>query len=125
VRYAAAFWAVSEEGRVLLQRRPEDGLLGGMMELPSSPWLERRDCQALDAAPLAADWRRLPGEVEHGFTHFRIVFEVYAAERIDEAGVPGVWRRPEEFRDLALPTMTKKVVRHAMNGGRAEQIGLL
>ena len=124
VRYAAAFWTVSADGRVLFRRRPEDGLLGGMMELPSSPWLDAAPDDALASAPVAGNWRRLPGQVEHGFTHFRIVFDVYAAEGVGEDAA-GVWRRPAEFRDLALPTMTKKVVRHALNGGSAEQERLI
>src|SRR5579885_2301985 len=38
VRRGVAFWAVREDGAVLLRRRPEAGLLGGMMEVPSTPW---------------------------------------------------------------------------------------
>lgn len=113
-RFAAAYWAVSREGRVLFRRRPENGLLGGMMEIPSSPWGDSLPAQPDAQAPFAADWRRLPGEVEHGFTHFRIIFEVYAAIDVRETEAAGVWKLPREFGDLALPTMTKKVVRHAL-----------
>lgn len=123
-RYAAAFWAVSGNGRILFRRRPEDGLLGGMMELPSSAWRDGPPARPTAEAPFAADWRRLPGEVEHGFTHFRIVFTVYAVGDVAEDAVPGVWKGPKEFRDLALPTMTKKVVRHALAAGLAAQPSL-
>ena len=41
VRHAAAFWIERADGAVLLRRRPAAGLLGGMMEVPSTDWRER------------------------------------------------------------------------------------
>src|SRR5262249_5271761 len=38
LRHGAIFWAVRRDGSVLLRRRPEEGLLGGMMEFPSTDW---------------------------------------------------------------------------------------
>ena len=38
LRHGVAFWAVRADGAVLLRRRPEKGLLGGMMEVPSTDW---------------------------------------------------------------------------------------
>lgn len=124
-RYAAAFWSMSRTGRVLFRRRPENGLLGGMMELPSSEWSDSVPARPAEFAPFAADWHRLPGEVEHGFTHFRIVFEVYAARDTAEDAAMGIWKRPDEFHELALPTMTKKIVRHASAAGLVAQPSLL
>ena len=40
VRRGAAFVAVRRDGAVLLRRRPPKGLLGGMLEVPSTPWTE-------------------------------------------------------------------------------------
>jgi len=97
---------------VLLQRRPEEGLLGGMMEVPSTPWEERADFH--DAPPLDADWRELPGFVEHGFTHLRLELKVMAARVDARKATFGVWVLPEKFGDHALPTLTRKIVRHAL-----------
>ncbi|HYU11045.1 MAG TPA: A/G-specific adenine glycosylase, partial [Stellaceae bacterium] len=36
-RYGVVFWLSRGDGAVLLRRRPEKGLLGGMIELPSTP----------------------------------------------------------------------------------------
>src|SRR5579875_1285161 len=41
LRYGVAFWITRPDGAVLLRRRPERGLLGGMIEIPSTPWRER------------------------------------------------------------------------------------
>ena len=37
-RYGIAFLVQREDGAVLLRQRPEAGLLGGMLEVPSTPW---------------------------------------------------------------------------------------
>ena len=75
--------ALREDNAVLLRERPLKGLLGGMLETPSSPWTERGGCSgksALDHAPLKAQWREVPGLVEHTFTHFHLELAVYLAE---------------------------------------------
>ncbi len=113
-RRGIAFWAVRDDGAVLLRRRPDEGLLGGMMEVPSTPWREApwTVAEALGHAPSKARWRRLPGVVHHGFTHFRLELELLTAE---VTGAPdGVWCPPGRFADHALPTAMKKVVRHAL-----------
>ncbi|MBI3673627.1 MAG: A/G-specific adenine glycosylase [Rhizobiales bacterium] len=38
VRRGVAFWIERADGAVLLRRRPEKGLLGGMMEVPCARW---------------------------------------------------------------------------------------
>ncbi|MCX8500794.1 MAG: A/G-specific adenine glycosylase, partial [Alphaproteobacteria bacterium] len=38
-RFGTLFWCEDQQGRLLLRRRPPNGLLGGMVEIPSSEWL--------------------------------------------------------------------------------------
>ncbi len=118
LREGLAFWTMRSDGAVLLRRRPERGLLGGMMEVPSSDWgasdWAARQSPDLAQAPVAADWRELPGLVNHGFTHFRLELTVVAARVRKNARADGVWIMPDAFGDHALPTLTKKVVRHAL-----------
>jgi A/G-specific adenine glycosylase len=42
-RKGAAFVAVRNDGAVLLRKRPESGLLGGMAEVPTTAWTARMD----------------------------------------------------------------------------------
>ena len=117
-RYGTAFWAVRADGAVLLRRRAETGLLGGMMEIPSTDWTEEppRGGEAIIRAPLEADWRLVPGEVRHTFTHFRLelaVMEGRVGEGWREAH--GLWVPVERLGDHALPTVMKKVVRQALS----------
>jgi A/G-specific adenine glycosylase len=114
-RYGVAFWLVRADGCVLLRRRPEKGLLGGMVEIPSTPWREARwtMVEALAAAPHRASWSPLPGIVRHGFTHFRLDLQILAGETAEPPD--GMWSAIDSLGEHALPTLMKKVVRHALS----------
>jgi A/G-specific adenine glycosylase len=115
LRYGVLFWFSREDGAVLLRRRPEQGLLGGMIELPSTPWRQEPwDLdEAVTAAPATTDWTRLPGTVLHGFTHFRLELALLAG--VSRGDFDGIWAKPAEFGRYALPTLTKKAIRHAQS----------
>ena len=103
------------DGAVLLRRRPESGLLGGMIEVPSTPWREAEwsEAEALGSAPASTQWTALPGMVQHGFTHFRLDLTILTATTSDPP--EGIWARPEQFKDYAFPTLTKKIAKHALS----------
>ena len=112
LRYGVAFWLTRQDGAVLLRRRPPHGLLGGMTEIPSTPWREEPWTmeEAASLAPAAAEWTRLPGIVRHGFTHFVLQLAVLAAKGLAE----GMWSPVDRLGEHALPTLMKKVARHAI-----------
>jgi A/G-specific adenine glycosylase len=116
-RRGVAFWLVAKDGSVLLRRRPPQGLLGGMMEVPSTDWREGAGWsldEAVSAAPHAAQWRALPGVVRHTFTHFHLELSVAAARAPANATPRGLWCALDKLGDQALPTLMRKVVRHAL-----------
>ena len=113
-RRGVAFWIVAPDGSVLLRRRVESGLLGGMMEVPSTDWVPDgvwTTAEAIKQAPVQADWREVTGMVRHTFTHFHLELTVLAARVDDPSGIDGVWCAPGQFSAYALPTVMKKVVR--------------
>ncbi len=117
-RHAVAFWVAAPDGTLLLRRRPEKGLLGGMMEVPSTPWREGvwAAAEAGPAAPLQADWQVLPGTVRHTFTHFHFEVTVWAASA-DKTGFPaevGRWVALDALDGEALPTVMRKIIAHGM-----------
>jgi A/G-specific adenine glycosylase len=110
VRKGIAFWIEREDGAILLRRRPEKGLLGGMMEVPSTEWLTERPGEP--ATPFDAEWRKA-GRVEHTFTHFHLELDVWHA-RLPESATPsidGTWVAPDVLHEEALPTVMRKIVR--------------
>ena len=115
LRHGVSFWLMRADGAVLLRRRPEKGLLGGMIELPTTPWrAEPWDmAEAMVHAPQPLQWEALPEPVRHGFTHFEIELMVAAAETKGDGDPSDIWCPPSRFSDYALPTLTRKLVRHA------------
>jgi A/G-specific adenine glycosylase len=112
-RYGVAFWAIRDDGAVFLRRRPEKGLLGGMMEIPTSAWRDRPwpADEALAAAPFPAAWQPHPGSVRHTFTHFHLELALVTAEfPVTTMLDSGIWCRPNQLSDQALPTLMKKIV---------------
>ncbi|WP_374450421.1 A/G-specific adenine glycosylase, partial [Stella sp.] len=119
-RHGVAYWLTASDGRVLLRRRPAEGLLGGMMEVPTGPFRDRpwEAAEAVTAAPVAADWRPLAGTVAHGFTHFGLELRLFAARIGGADPALGTWSEVARLGDHALPTLMKKVVRHALAAGQ-------
>ena len=117
-RHAVAFWLAGPDGGLLLRRRPEKGLLGGMMEVPSTPWRESpwTPEEASGSVPLEASWRVLPGQVRHTFTHFHFAVEVWAAavEAPDTAPAEGRWVALDRLDGEALPTVMRKIIDHGL-----------
>jgi len=103
VRRGTIFW-LECDGHVLLQRRADKGMLGGMRALPTGPWTTGDP--GLAEAPIAADWSASGGG-RHVFTHFALDYAVVAAntntrdaegewwpiDRLDQAGLPSLFAR--------------------------------
>lgn len=97
-RYATAFILRREDGAILLRRRPPQGLLGGMMEVPTTPWEEGKKHE---------NW--IGPIVRHTFTHFH--FEVAVQLLTDLEAFKGVWVEPQDLKNYALPTVMKKIIK--------------
>jgi len=112
-RRGVVWWLEDRQGRVMLRRRPESGLLGGMMEFPGSPWTE-----ALPdgEAPVPVRDERAVGAVTHVFTHFRLDLDVRMA-RTTAALDDAVWADPDALDRYALPTVMKKVAQAVARAG--------
>jgi A/G-specific adenine glycosylase len=116
LRRGASFVAIRADDHVLVRSRPAKGLLGGMTEVPSTEWSKDFDeAGALTHAPLKATWRRLPGAVEHGFTHFPLQQSVYVAKVSAKTKAPSGmrWVAVADLHGEALPNVMRKVVAHA------------
>jgi A/G-specific adenine glycosylase len=118
-RHAVFFWLIRDDGAVLFQKRPDEGLLGGMVMPPSTTWREAEpwaEDETLFHVPARTEWLALNGSVRHTFTHFHFDMSVWVGQA--EGTAPdGIWTRPEDFGTLALPTVAKKICRHALDGG--------
>jgi A/G-specific adenine glycosylase len=127
LRRGAAFVAVRAGGAVLVRRRADKGLLGGMTEVPTTAWSADFDAaRAADEAPKFAArrlrWQRVSGAVTHVFTHFPLELIVFRADLPATAAAPeGTrWLARDGIEGAALPTVMRKVLAHALdNTGRS------
>lgn len=115
-RRGAAFVAVRDDGAILLRKRPEKGLLGGMTEVPTTGWTARVDGATTPAAaPFSGDWRRA-GTITHVFTHFALQLDVFHAHIKGDAPKGYFWSPAGEISGEALPTVMKKAIEAAIPG---------
>lgn len=97
-------WVAMTSDAVLLETRPEKGLLGGMWGFPGDGW-----DSTSHVAPVEADWSMV-GEVRHTFTHFHLILHVFVAQLDSELPVNrGKWVARRTLRPSDLPTLMKKV----------------
>lgn len=109
VRFGVAYLAVRADGAVLLERRPDRGLLGGMLGLPGSDWTE--GTEIVPAPPLEADWRDAGAEVRHTFTHFHLRLRLEVAD-VPLGAVPsrGAFHPGGTTIAADLPTVMRKAL---------------
>jgi A/G-specific adenine glycosylase len=118
VLYAVAYWMTLPDGSVLLRRRPEEGLLGGMMEIPTNTW--RAQPWALDearaTAPFEAQWRDLSANIRHVFTHIDLRLSLLGGTL--RKAPDGMIAAPlDKLGDYALPSVMRKIVNAAVKAG--------
>jgi A/G-specific adenine glycosylase len=134
LRGGAAFVAIRADGHLLVRRRAATGLLGGMTEVPTTEWsadfvlahalaqaprfsprpVARRQQAEMHALPVC--WHRVPGVVNHVFTHFSLELVVLSARLPKSTVAPkGTrWIDRESLAGAALPSVMRKVVAHAL-----------
>jgi len=106
-RFGIAYVARRADGAVLLERRPDRGLLGGMLGWPGTVWAET---EPFPAEPVDADWQLSLLEVRHTFTHFHLVLRVMVAD-VGNGANPrvGSFVARGDYRPRDLPTVMRKV----------------
>ena len=117
LRRGAAFVVLRTDDHILLRTRPEKGLLGGMTEVPTTEWSKDFDGSSAASAPFAnATWRRIPGHVDHVFTHFPLQLIVHAANVSKSTRAPDGtrWVSVDALAAQALTNVMRKVIAHAL-----------
>ncbi|MBV9548077.1 MAG: A/G-specific adenine glycosylase [Alphaproteobacteria bacterium] len=119
LKRGAAFVVTDRTGAVLLVKRPDTGLLASMLEPPQGPWTKDFPSKtaALKQVPFAAEWKKRPGLVRHGFTHFELEIEVYAAKVSKRPKAKGTWMLREKMSEAAIPTVMRKIIEHGLDEG--------
>ena len=117
-------------GHVLLERRPDTGLLGGMLGIPATNWDEHALPPLGTLYPLhypqfnqsegqsEGDYTLLDIPVRHTFTHFHLdthVVHVHLDGNLPNLDTPYGWYKITELGQLALPTVMTKPLKAVQN----------
>ncbi len=132
--YDIAVALISAGGWLYIQRRPDEGLLGGLWEFPGGkvePGESPEEAVVREVAEETGFKIRL-GEalepVHHAYSHFRITLHAFHAEiegtgrvvEVDDTGSRDLgrrWIRPEELDNYAIPTANRKLLEAMEAGG--------
>jgi A/G-specific adenine glycosylase len=116
-----------EAGRVLLQRRPDDALLGGLWEFPGG---KIAPGEAPDAACVRECREELGVEVQvvapvarvdHAYTHFKVTLHAFRcrlASGTPASPLPLVWSPVEDLDRYAMPRANRRIL-DALHEGTA------
>lgn len=103
-RYGICYVAQNQHGAWLLERRPDKGLLGGMLGWPGAEW----GADPIENPPFTADWHTAKTEVRHTFTHFhlRLTVKISFAKTVNPT--QGAFLAADQFSPSDLPTVMRK-----------------
>jgi A/G-specific adenine glycosylase len=120
-RRGIAFRVVGPGGALLLEQRPEKGLLAAMWQVPCGPWEEVSEKAAFakseigSYAPVEANWTPTSGLVTHTFTHFHLELAVYETKTGEGVNPKrGRFVARDELDQFAIPSVMQKVIKHAV-----------
>jgi adenine-specific DNA glycosylase len=112
----------NDAGKVLMVKRPQRGLLGGLWSFPGSAFCEE-DAPAVKLRKALREelgLKILPGKeifrVEHGYSHFSITVRVFDGRLRDAIPASGgavkfCWAGKSDFSRLALSRLERKILK--------------
>ena len=117
--YTIVVAAIKQRGRYLLGKRPSEGLLGGLWELPGGKVQEGEDLVTALRREINEELgieiipKKQVATVRHAYSHFRVTLHVYLCGI--SSGKPQarwhtelVWAKPAEFDQFAFPQANRK-----------------
>lgn len=109
------------EGRLLIQKRPREAMLGGLWEFPGG---KREDGEAVEAACRRELREELGIEVEvggciyqldHAYSHFKITLHAFECQLLagtPTSALPLEWAAIDELGEYAFPRANRRLIEH-------------
>lgn len=111
-KYGYIFWIENEEGQVLLQKRPDSGLLGGMTAFPTSIWIDQKhdnqDVVNAENLHVTEKYKNKTIYIYHSFTHFNLRLDCItgqtSTEQVNE--IEGFfWEDKQNLESAGFPSL--------------------
>jgi len=133
-KYHIAVGVIYREDRVLITRRPTDGLLGGLWEFPGGKIGKGEDSangclrEIQEEVGLDVTINSHLMQVKHAYTHFRIVMEVFRCQYTSgevelKAHTAYRWVKPEELDRFPFPRANLKFM-HLLDPSGGKDFGV-
>lgn len=117
------------DGRLLITRRPDDAMLGGLWEFPGG---KQEEGETLEAACRRELKEELGIEVEvgvlfdrlsHTYSHFKITLHAFLCRIVSGTpnpsnGMPMAWVEPERLDEYAFPRANRRLIDHLIERKR-------
>ena len=126
----AAGIVFNKKKEMLIQRRPEDGLLGGLWEFPGA---RKEAPESLDAACRRAFREEFGIEVSidrpftslsHAYSHFKITLHAFicsyaGADPVSQRGLPVKWAPRHKLDEVAFPRAHRRLIDRLSDADRS------
>lgn len=110
------YWIEDHQGRIMLERRDDKAMLGGMIGLPTSEWVLKGDEASITQPFSFAEIIEI-GQVRHVFTHFELSLNLKRGQ-VEDSDLPDhgryFWVDRHDIKPQTFPTLFKKAVLLAM-----------
>ena len=111
-RYGYAFFCIFKKKYLILEKRPENGLLGGMMSLPTSDWKERKEI--VNIPKIFTNYHEIKGDISHSFSHFNLKLKVLIIKK-NQLPKNMKIQKITELDLKSFPKIFQKIINHALN----------
>ncbi len=125
----AVIW--NDQGQILIDRRPQDGLLGGLWEFPGGKIEDNETVSACIQREIAEELginievgKHLM-TINHAYTHFRVRLNVYHCRYLEGEPEPIAcdevrWVKPEQLSDFPFPKANTKIIDAIVQGSTSQ-----
>jgi A/G-specific adenine glycosylase len=107
-KHGYVYWIENKEGKVLLERRPDTVMLGHMVGLPTSSWIDIKS--DIPVPNFVSDSEPLDQFVLHSFTHFDLKLFGFKAVVHNLPSDDFFWEDKDKLSNVGFPTLFKKFV---------------
>lgn len=108
-KHGHVLWIRNHKDEICFIRREETEMLGGMLGLPTSQWLD-----ISEEIPKAKAFKDTGNFITHSFTHFDLKLHIFEKSLKSGARIPQkdpIWVSSSKLSRLGVPTLFKKVVK--------------
>ena len=110
-KYTRAYVLVNEKNEILVRKRPSQGMLASMLEIPNDKWVEKKNLLQKDILIKKINRKFYKkGNLTYSFSHFDLETQIYYLKVLKKTFPQHKWLDINKYTKSQLPTVMKKIV---------------